>query len=178
MTNSKKVAAARTAMPDDVMEAVKALEGMSAPQLRARYREVFKEDARSHNVPWMRKRIGYRLQEMAFGGLSERAKARIQELVVDAPIRRRGFLQTTPPAPAVATTEIHGRPERDPRLPPAGTALRRQYGKQVHVVIVEEDGFVFRGQKHESLSRVAKLIAGTNWNGFTFFGLTKAWEAA
>jgi len=178
MTNSKKVAAARRALPDDVMAAVAALEGMRAPELRERYREVFKEDARSHNVPWMRKRIGYRLQEMAFGGLADRAKARIQELVADAPIRRRGFPPSAAPETRVgAVAPVAKRPPRDPRLPPPGTTLRRQYGKEIHVVVVEEDGFVFRGKRHESLSGIARVIAGTSWNGFSFFGLTKEWAA-
>jgi hypothetical protein len=181
MANSN-VAVARELVPDNVQEAVIALESMNVPALRARYREVFKEDSRSHNGPYLRKRIGYRLQEMAYGGLSERAKARIRELVVDAPIRRRGFpvskevlvgklAAAESPAPGVASAT------RDQRLPPAGTTLRRQYGKSVHVVTVEDDGFVFRGQRHDSLSKVARLITGTSWNGFTFFGLTKPWEA-
>jgi hypothetical protein len=182
MANSN-IAVAREMVPDNVQEAVIELESMNVPALRTRYREVFKEDSRSHNGPYLRKRIGYRLQEIAYGGLSERAKARIRELVVDAPIRRRGFpvpkevlvgrqLASEPLAPGGEALA-----NRDPRLPPTGTTLRRQYGKSVHVVAVEDDGFVFRGQRHESLSKVARLITGTSWNGFTFFGLTKPWEA-
>ncbi len=182
MTNSN-VAVAKEMVPDNVQEAVIALESMNVPALRARYRDVFKEDSRSHNGPYLRKRIAYRLQEMAYGGLSERAKARIRELVVDAPIRRRGFpvskevlvarlAAAEPPAPGVDASA-----KRDPRLPPAGTTLRRQFGKTVHVVAVDDDGFVFRGQRHDSLSKVARLITGTSWNGFTFFGLTKPWGA-
>lgn len=171
------VAIAREVINEDVSNAVEALETMNARELRAKYREVFKEDSRSHNVAYLRKRIGYRIQELAYGGLSERAKARIQELVADAPIRRRGLKVVHPdrtrdaePAPAAT--------KRDPRLPPVGTTLRRQYGNAHHVVRVQEDGFVFRGQKHESLSRIARMITGTSWNGFVFFGLTKPWEAA
>jgi hypothetical protein len=176
------IAVARAAIPDDVQEAIIAVGSMNIPALRVKYREVFKEDSRSNNGPYLRKRIQYRIQEIAYGGLSERAKARIQELAVDAPIRRRGFpvaKEIAPPAVAapdpsaplaVATSN------RDPRLPPAGTTLRRQYGKDLNVVVVEADDFVFRGQRHKTLSKIARLITGTSWNGFTFFGLTKPWE--
>lgn len=171
------VAIAREVINEDVSSVVNALDTMNARELRAKYREVFKEDSRSHNVAYLRKRIAYRVQERAYGGLSERAKARIQELVADTPIRRRGLKLARPkdtevPLPAAVA------PKRDPRLPPVGSTLRRQYGKAHHVVLVQEDGFVFRGQKHESLSRIARMITGTSWNGFVFFGLTKPWEAA
>lgn len=182
MTNGN-IAMAREILDDKVQEAAKALDEMKLPALRARYREVFKEDTVSHNGPWLRKRMKYRLQEIAFGGLSERAQARIRELAVDAPVRRRGFPVTkevvAPKTAGSASSEPGPAAEskRDPRLPPAGTTLRRQYGKTLHLVVVEADGFVFRGEKHDSLSKVARLITQTNWNGFTFFGLTKAWGA-
>ncbi len=181
MANSN-IAVARAAIPDEVQEAIIAVESMNAPALRAKYREVFKEDSRSNNGPYLRKRIQYRIQEIAYGGLSERAKARIQELAVDAPIRRRGFpvakeiAAPTVQAPEASAGLAVATSNRDPRLPPAGTTLRRQYGKDLHVVVVEEDDFVFRGQRHKTLSKIARLITGTSWNGFTFFGLTKPWE--
>lgn len=179
------IAMARQAIPDDVQEAIVAVESMNVPALRAKYREVFKEDSRSNNGPYLRKRIQYRLQEIAYGGLSERARARIKELVVDTPFRRRGFpiaKGMAAAAPGASTSEpaapaANPATKRDPRLPPPGTTLRRQYGTDLHIVVVEENGFVFRGQRHETLSKIARLITGTSWNGFTFFGLTKPWEA-
>jgi hypothetical protein len=174
------IAVARDIINDNVQEAAKALDSMQLPALRAKYREVFKEDTGSHNGPWLRKRIAYRLQEIAFGGLSERAKARITELALDTPFRRRGFPVTKAAAPAVvepapAESLVEALSKRDRRLPPPGTTLRRQYDGAMHVVVVEADGFVFRGQRHDSLSKIARLITGTNWNGYTFFGLTKPW---
>ena len=175
------IAMAREIAGDDAQVEAVDLAKLKIPALRAKYKELFKEDTRSNNGPWLRKRITYRLQEIAYGGLSERAKARIKELAADAPFRRRGFPMKiqdvaekavdaipTEPAPAAPS-------RRDPRLPPPGTTLRRQYGNALHVVIVEADGFVFRGQRHDTLSKIARLITQTSWNGFTFFGLTKPW---
>ncbi|TQF08635.1 DUF2924 domain-containing protein, partial [Myxococcus llanfairpwllgwyngyllgogerychwyrndrobwllllantysiliogogogochensis] len=34
-----------------------------------------------------------------------------------------------------------------------------------------EGGIEYEGQLHRSLSFVAKLITGTAWNGYSFFGL-------
>jgi hypothetical protein len=43
----------------------------------------------------------------------------------------------------------------------------------VHEVLVREDGFEYQGERFRSLSKIARQITGTNWNGFGFFGLTK-----
>jgi hypothetical protein len=39
-------------------------------------------------------------------------------------------------------------------------------------VQVQQDGFVFDGQRYPSLSAVAKAITGSHCNGFLFFRLT------
>ncbi len=52
-----------------------------------RYEDVFGESTRSGNKAWMIKRIAWRLQANAYGGLSERAKARAAELANDADVR-------------------------------------------------------------------------------------------
>lgn len=60
--------------------------------------------------------------------------------------------------------------ERDPRLPPAGVVLTREYKGVHHEVTVLAEGFVHNGQHFGSLSKVAKHIAGgTSWNGYLFF---------
>ncbi len=37
-----------------------------------------------------------------------------------------------------------------------------------------EDGFEWNGARHRSLSVIAKAITGTNWNGWTFFGVKRS----
>lgn len=61
-------------------------------ELRARYLEVFHAEARSKNLPFLRKRIAFRLQEQLEGGLSEAAKQRIQKL---APLEGKGKTHAT-----------------------------------------------------------------------------------
>jgi hypothetical protein len=59
-----------------------------------------------------------------------------------------------------------------PRVKP-GTRLIRVWQGETHSVLVLEDGFEWNGTRYRSLSLVAKTITGTNWNGWTFFGVKR-----
>jgi len=52
-----------------------------------------------------------------------------------------------------------------------GAVLIREWDGATHRVEVVQDGFVWNGQTYGSLSRIARQITGTNWNGPAFFGL-------
>lgn len=148
-----------------IHEQLVALDAMTVSELATKYREVFGEEARSRNKPYLAKKIAWRIQELAEGGLSDRAKRRIEELAKDASIR-----QVPPRTKAVAPVTER---ERDPRLPRAGRLLTKTHGGREHVVKVLADDFEYRGKRYTSLSAVAKAITGTNWNGIVFFGLAK-----
>src|SRR5215467_1099528 len=75
-----------------------ALQRMTTSDLRRRYAEVFGDQPSTWNRVWMLKRIAWRLQALAEGGLSERARRRAEELANDADLR------LNPPAPAKQTT--------------------------------------------------------------------------
>jgi Protein of unknown function (DUF2924) len=62
----------------------------------------------------------------------------------------------------------------DPRLPPPGTYLEREYKSRRVIVKILVDGFEFDGQIYRSLSAIASEVTGTKWNGFVFFNLTCA----
>lgn len=141
------------------------LRKMSGPELKDKYRIVFNEEPRSNNRDFLWKRIAWRIQELRFGGLSERAKARAAELANVADIRIRapkGAFAFLPPAPV-----------KDKRMPKAGTRLVRRYKGQDVVVDVQEKGFIYAGRPYRSLSAVAREITGSHWNGRMFFGLDK-----
>jgi hypothetical protein len=57
-----------------------ALEEMSLAQLRERYQALFGEEARSKNLPFLRKKLAFRLQERTEGGLSPHAQTLITAL--------------------------------------------------------------------------------------------------
>jgi hypothetical protein len=151
-----------------LLDEAEKLRTLPVADLRARYRELFGEETTSRNKDYLFKRIVYRMQEKKYGGLTPRARARAALLAEDAPIRRRLSANTE-------AAEVLRLPttNRDPRLPPAGTELRRAFDGVEHVVTVLEDGFTFRGKPYKSLSVIAREITGTRWNGFGFFGLLR-----
>ena len=63
-------------MTTDVGREVAALPRMTVTQLRQKYAEVFGEDTNGHNKAWLVKRIAWRLQARAEGGLSDRVRMR------------------------------------------------------------------------------------------------------
>ena len=146
------------------------LEGMKTKALQLRYAEVFGEPSRSGNAAYLRKRIAWRIQFLAEGGLSERAKRRAAELACEADIRQKAPLADMPLKVAPKTV-AGGSAARDPRLPKPGALLSRSFkGRQV-VVTVLDTGFSFEDKHYKSLSAIAAEVTGTRWNGFQFFGL-------
>jgi len=157
---------------DKTIEAeVAQLEKMSVNQLARRFEEVLGEECRSRHKRYLIRRIAWRLQANAEGGLTERAQQRAGELASDAEIR------VTPPREkkrkddATPPHTIKMEPRRDPRLPPPGNWIEREYKGQLLRVLVVADGFEYEGQRYRSLSAVAKAVTGSHINGFTFFRL-------
>ncbi|WP_434345656.1 DUF2924 domain-containing protein [Myxococcus virescens] len=160
----------------DVPQQLAALASMSVPDLAEKYLEVYGEPTRSRNRDYLKKRLAFRIQELAEGGLSSRAVARISELGDKLPERWRmrqveETKHSAPAPPAAADGRAAPADGRDARLPPPGTVLTRVFKGTQHKVTVREGGIEYEGQLHRSLSSVAKLITGTAWNGFTFFGI-------
>jgi hypothetical protein len=144
------------------------LQRLAPKELRARFAEVFGEATHARNKAWLVRRIAWRLQALAEGGLAERARRRAEELARDADLRLtppRTQAVPTIPLPAAAP------PGRDPRLPPPGSVLVRKYRGRTLQVQVLADGFELDGRRYPSLSAVAKSITGSHCNGFLFFNL-------
>ncbi len=148
---------------------VAALQRMTVKELRARYAEVFGEETPAHNQAWLVKRIAWRLQALAEGDLSERARRRAAELANDADLRMNPPVFKTA-AVAEETTQARVlRFQPDDRLPPPGTVITRKYKGGVLQVKVLPHGFEYEGEVYGSLSAVAKVITGSHCNGFLFF---------
>jgi hypothetical protein len=153
-------------------EGIEALRHMTVGQLKEKYHEEFGEASRSNHKQFLFRRIAWRMQANAWGGLSERARQRSLEIANDADLRIRApknFLKTD--LDESRTIETRVAPNQDPRLPPPGALLVRRYRGNDIVVRVREDGFEHAGQIHRSLSSAVRAATGTPWNGFSFFGL-------
>ncbi len=157
-------------MTEQTYRDIAALADMKTKDLQCRYYEVFREPSKSGNAAYMRKRIAWRIQSLAEGGLSERAKRRAAELACEADIRQKAPLTDFLPKAITQSVSVIS-PTRDPRLPKPGTLLTRSFkGRQI-VVTVLEKGFSFEGKEYKSLSAIAGEVTGARWNGFLFFGL-------
>ena len=169
MNNRDQLRQDRAAMAT-ISEQLVALEKMTVGELAEKYREVFGVPTRTRNKPYLQKRLAWRIQELAHGGLSERALAKIEELAPLAPVRWRPERLSggVGIAPAGALTPARS---RDSRLPAPGSMLRRIHnGVEHRVTVLGDGGFEYQGERHQSLSKIAKKITGTQWNGHLFFG--------
>jgi hypothetical protein len=149
-------------------------ERMTAKQLRTRYAEVFGEETRAHNRPWLIKRIAWRLQVLAEGDLSERARQRAAELACDADLRMSPP-RVAPVKHAESAPTRSGQPciAADDSVLVPGSIISRDYKGQNYQVLVRPNGFEFDGEIYRSLSAIAKKITGQHCSGNYFFRLPK-----
>jgi hypothetical protein len=135
-------------MTDDVTRELAALAEMDRPALLQRWRRAFGRDAPPRlSRTLMEKAIAYEVQVKAFGGPSSRTRRALR-----------------------AAAKADGRSPLS-KLPSRGTRLVREWHGTAHEVEVLEDGYLWRGVRHRSLSAIARAITGTRWSGPRFFGL-------
>lgn len=152
----------------NISRQITALGRMTPKELRVRYAEVFGEPTRSGNKEFLIKRIAWRLQSQAEGGLSDRARRRAEQLARDADIRL-----TPPKSPAGNGRTVTGTMPSavDDRFPPPGTVITRDYKGQTLRVTVLQNGFEYEGEVYRSISAVAKAVTGSHLSGIAFFNL-------
>jgi hypothetical protein len=141
-------------MNETVLAQLAALRGAPASALKARWRELFETEPPAYNRRFLESRLAYRIQELAFGGLSretlERLTAMSKQYANLGPIERKA----------------------KPSLRPInGTKLIREWQGVERCVTVRANDFEYLGRPYKSLSSVAREITGTRWNGWVFFGL-------
>jgi Protein of unknown function (DUF2924) len=158
-----------------VLMEIEALRRASLADLREKFREVFREEARSRHREHLFRRIAWRLQALAEGDLSERARERAQQIAQDADLRKvapRDFLNLEG-EPVQTTPQVLNRRNRDCRLPLPGAVLSRKWKGRTILVEVLVKGFRYENQHYPSLSAIAVAVTGTRWNGLAFFGLAR-----
>jgi hypothetical protein len=151
VTASISVALADMANPSiDMGETLARLSAATIFELRGEWRRLHRA------APPMRlsrdllmRGITYKLQERPLGGLSKSILRRLERLSLD--------LQT-PAAPISLKT---------------GARLVREWRGVTHSVLVDADGFEWRGRRYRSLTLIAHEITGAHWSGPRFFGLRK-----
>jgi hypothetical protein len=155
-------------MSNATLTQIAELQHLPMPALQERWRSLMGSDPPRYNRSFLIRRIAYRVQELAQGGLSQATRAKMNELLDRAGYDEIGALRRgRPPVPA-----RRGRPV-------AGTRLIREWNGELHEVTAVSGGFEYRGRRYRSLTAITELITGTHWNGPAFFGLrTKRAEAS
>ena len=162
-------------MEKSMLGEINRLRQMTVAELREEWERLYGEPTRSRNRDYLWRRLAWRVQELAHSGLSDHAKARIEELATE------GFQRTRTPSVAALDADRDAQAKREPKVtrirdarrPTPGTILSRPYhGREIRVVALE-DGFEWEGRRFGSLSAVAKAVTGQKWNGWLFFGLTQ-----
>ncbi len=97
--------------------------------------------------------IAYAMQAKRYGGLKPATDRRLRKLG-DA-----------------STNHQQGSSGMPSSLQP-GTRLVREWNGRTHVVEVADEGFIWMGDRHRSLSAIARAITGARWSGPRFFGVT------
>src|SRR5260221_12800415 len=104
-------------MTVNVAAEVAALQRLTAAQLRGRFVELFGESTHTNDKVWLIRRIAWRLQALALGDLSERAKRRAAQLANDADLRHLPPRLARPSAPPLQKMSPSVTEPADPRLP-------------------------------------------------------------
>jgi hypothetical protein len=157
-----------------VLRQIESLRGASVTDLRNKYQEVFQEQSRSKHREHLFRRIAWRLQALAEGDLSQKARARAHQIAHDSDLRinaPRDFFMVG--GERLQTIGDRNRREQDRRLPLPGALLTRNWKGQPILVEVLAKGFRYENRQYSSLSAIATAITGTRWNGLAFFGLTR-----
>ena len=142
--------------PDRLEAELNRFAGLKLPGLRQRWKLVVGRPAPTH-LPeaLLHQVLAYRAQADALGDL-DRETARMLDRL------------------GAGTDKTIAKPMRRDIKP--GTLLVREWKGVLQRVMVLEHGFAWNGQTFESLSRIAREITGTAWNGPRFFGLRAARE--
>jgi len=146
-------------MTDTVLKQIAQIQKLSVEALREKWNVLFGTEAPAYSRPFLVKRLAYRIQELAHGGLSQQTRERIQKIAEDNGLDEAAALPQDQP--------------KKKGVPVAGTRLVREWNDNRYEVTVQRDGFEFEGKTYRSLTAITKVITGTHWNGPSFFGLRR-----
>jgi hypothetical protein len=113
------------------------------------WRDTFKKDVpKALTRDLLVRTLCWHIQEQAFGGHSPAILRLLAEYARGRPVEANQLRRLKP-----------------------GTEVVREYQGERHTVVITEEGFRWRGGDYPSLTAIARLITGSNWNGPRFFGL-------
>ena len=131
------------------------IEDLDIHQLREKWSNAWKLKAGQYMSRKMLTRsLIYKLREEKGEGLTAEQKAKLDQLVK---VYKRSRADGT---------------KRQMQIK-SGTQLIREWKGKRHIVTIQNGFFEYNAKTYKSLSAIASEIAGTRWNGWTFFGVKK-----
>lgn len=150
-------------MSSSVLKQIHNLKSLDHEGLCALWRALYAQEPPVYNRRFLTSRLAYRIQELAYGGLSEEAKSKMSTIIsgdqlcsTSASVRKQVPVQKQQSTKAIT-----------------GTKFIRDWNGTRYEVIAVNGGFEYDGKIYRSLSAIAKAITGTHWNGKLFFGVAK-----
>ena len=145
-------------MQGSVLKQLTDLDRLDVAVLREQWRALYgTEPPSTCKRRYLVRRLAYRIQELAFGGLADETKARLRQVAGDNPLG--------------GARKRHDRRVRRRNIPVAGTRLIREWHGRRYEVTVLRDGFEFEGRRFRSLSAVARTNTRAPHSGPRVFGL-------
>jgi hypothetical protein len=145
-----------------VLRRLAELDTLTTQDLRAKWRTLYNHDPPRFKRQFLIKHLAYRIQEIAYGGLDDNTRRRMDELLDDAGYNALGRKVNEPVRRARKNTIV------------PGAVIKREWrGEQHEVIALAGGSFEYRGMPYRSLSAVARAITGTRWSGPLFFGLRR-----
>lgn len=135
---------------ENIISKIAGLAQLSLEELRTLWRELYEKEPPAFNRNFLEARLAYRIQEIAYGGISDETLQRLKNL---------------------NQKKEADKFNKEAFKPPIGTVLVREFQGVEHRVHVLHDGFDYQGVKYRSLTAVAYKITGSSWSGLRFFGL-------
>jgi Protein of unknown function (DUF2924) len=141
----------RLQVPIALEQEIAALHDLARPELAARWCTHYKTDPpKGISRTLLIRAAAYAIQVKATRGLKPAVRRRLHS---DAKLAMDGTS-----------------PTRRPALQPGARLIREWNGKTYSVEVVE-NGFIWNGEQHRSLSAVARAITSARWSGPRFFGV-------
>lgn len=158
-------------MTNSVAAQINRLREMTLNELRTEWENVFGEPTKQRHRVYLWKRLARKLQEEQLPKLTAEEETTVAGY-------RKQIRQMPPEQWFLGKQRGRGekarRPARDRRIPPPGSAVRREFKGQEVVVKICDEGFEYDGVVYRSLSAAVREVTGySSVNGLAFFGLRK-----
>jgi len=141
----------------NILAQIAEIQSLDLAGLRERWQVLYGTTAPAYSREHLVRRLAFRVQELAHGGLSDATRAQLRAIAEQdgsggkvRPLARRNANDSAPVPGTVFVREWHG---------------------NRHEVRAVADGFEYAGKAYRSLTAVAKAITNQHWNGKLFFGL-------